>query len=92
MGADAQADAVADEVPQQRRDGPQLVELVEHQADDVAGLLVGIQHQAVPGDAGVPDRGVVEQLAAAGLAPGPGEHPAPQDVQLRLAHDPAQPE
>lgn len=41
--ADANADAVADQVSQQRRDGPQLVELVEDQPDDVPGLLIGVQ-------------------------------------------------
>ena len=47
--------------------GPQLIELVEDQADDTPDLLVGVQRQAAGRRLDVSDRRVGEQLAAAGL-------------------------
>ena len=66
--------------------------LLAEVALDHVGIILGIEHQPAAGDPGVADRGVVVQLAAAGLVPRPGQHPAPEDVQLRLAHDPREPQ
>ena len=67
VGADAEPDVVLPEVAGDGVGGPQLVELVEDQADDPPDLLVEVHRQPAGRRLDVADRRVGEQLAAAGL-------------------------
>src|SRR5262249_22788547 len=61
--AEAEADAVADQVVEDAAGGADLVELVEDQADDVADLLVGVHRDPIGGELDVAGGGAEEELA-----------------------------
>ena len=63
----AHADVVPHQVVEQAEDGAQLVELVEDQPHDVAGLFIRVQGDLAGRQLDVPDRHLMEQLAAHGL-------------------------
>src|SRR5262249_38328492 len=88
MGPEGQADLVAHQIAEHGRDGPQFIELVEEQADDVLDLLVGIEVEATRGDPDIAQRRGGEDPAPPRLVEPPLIEPGTHDVQLGFAHGP----
>ena len=92
LTSDRQPDPAGDQGPQDAVDRPLPVELVEDQADDVLGLLVGVERDQTGRQLDIPGRDADDQLPAAGLVQLPLMHPLLEDVELGLVHHPGQAE
>ena len=62
---DPEADVVGEQVAEDLANRAQALELVEHHADDRAGLLVGVEVEPAVGRPDVPDRRTHEDFPAA---------------------------
>ena len=90
--ADPEANVVGDQVAEDFADRAEALELVEHHADDRADLFVGVEIEPPDGRPDVSDRRTHEDFTAGDLVEEPLPHPAAEEVQLGLGHDPREPE
>jgi hypothetical protein len=86
--ADGDANTVLHQVAEQAAHRPLPRELFKHQPDDALGLLVGVEDEGSRRPLDVANRGMVVDLALAGLIEQAVVHAASQQMQFRLAHGP----
>jgi len=91
MRADGQVDLMANQIPQDRVNGTQLVELIEDQTNDGLHLFIRIQGDLAGGQTHVANRRVIEQFTAFGLVQSALVHPLAQDMQFGLTQGPLKP-
>ena len=89
---DRHANSVIDQITQHALVRPQPIEEIEDQTDDILDLLVCVQCENSSGQLHIAAGRVIEHLAASRFVQQPLVHAAAQDVQLRFAHGPLQPE
>ena len=90
VSPDADPNLLVMKIPQHSIGAAQFGEFVEHQLDDLTGLLVGFQFHPRAGSH-VANRYLVEETAATGLAPATSIESSAQDMQLGFAHRPLEP-
>jgi hypothetical protein len=90
--SDRHANTVVDQIAQHAVDRPQPIEEIEDHPDDTLGLLVRVQREDSRRQLHVAGGGVIVHLAASSFVQQSLVHATAQDVQLRFAHGPLQPE
>ena len=92
MRSNARADVMSEHVTKDLADRTQPLELVENQADNSTGLLIGVKIEPAIWRTNVADRRVQKDLSAPDLVEQPLAHPSAKDMNLRLGHDPGEPQ